>query len=480
MHAKICLLVVFLIGLDNIACQSGPIVKTSNGLVQGTSDSYANMYLGIPFAKPPVNELRWKQPVPSDSWSPSILNATLFKPSCAQLNCSQRMPNASCPPTVSEDCLYLNVFTPLNMNSSKAVMLFIHGGNFQYQGANSPLIDGRFFASYADVVVVTIQYRLGALGFLVTGLESDQIQGNFGILDQRLAIKWIHENIAAFGGDPSRITLFGQSAGGESVTIHLLSDDMQTYFNNAIIQSSPMSIPFRTYDEFAALYVYFADELGCQVGDLNCLRNKTYEEIVEAQLIVEKKVSSIRLLEFFEPWLPWIDGSLIKGQLLEIEKWTSKPLKPFIIGTLSEECVIYIYLAWDKPMGSSLYVELMLAAFKQKSFEILKNFPPDLQSLDQRNLTAHVATDWVFSCSSRNFLETAFNIAQQAGSSNTYYHYVFDFHLDFPGWGPFDYCDTHVCHGSDMPYTFDSADQNFTSTGRMISQVNTQNHISYI
>lgn len=464
-------LVIFLFAIKIIVCHSEPIVKTPNGLIQGTTDKYANLFLGIPFAKPPIGDLRWKDPVPADSWSPSILNASVFKPSCAQLNCSRGMPNASCPTTVSEDCLYLNVFTPLNMNTSKAVLLFIHGGNFQFQGANSPLVDGRYLANYADIIVVTIQYRLGALGFLVTGLESGQLQGNFGIMDQRLAIKWIHENIASFGGDPSRITLFGQSAGGESVTIHLLSEDMQNYFNNAIIQSSPMSIPFKTYNEFAALYVYFADEIGCQLGDINCLRKKSYEEILEAQMIVEKKVSSLRLLEFFESWLPWTDGTIIKGQLLEIEKWTSKPLKPFIIGTLTEECIIFIDLAFKKPISSSVYIELMLAAFKKKSFEILKNFPPDFSSPDQRNLTSSIATDWVLGCSSRNFLEKAVMASEETKSENNYYHYVFNFPIDFSAWDQFSYCEGHVCHGSDMPYTFDTFNLNFTSTGRMISQV---------
>ena len=110
---------------------------------------------------------------------------------------------------MSEDCLYLNVFVPkTNISASKPVMLFIHGGNFQYTGANSPVHDGRYFSNNSDVLIVTIQYRLGALGWLVTGLGDNDIKGNLGLLDQRMAIKWVKENIASFGGDPDRVFFF--------------------------------------------------------------------------------------------------------------------------------------------------------------------------------------------------------------------------------------------------------------------------------
>ena len=181
------------------------LVLTTNGYVQGFNDSFASMYLGIPFAEAPVDKLRWKEPLNIQSWSPNVLNATKFKPACPQLNCTKSIPALVCPTETSEDCLYLNVFVPKTNTPSKAVMLFIHGGNFQYTGANSLVHDGRYFANTSDVIIVSIQYRLGALGWLVTGVVDDEIKGNLGLLDQRMAIKWISQNIAAFGGDPNRV-----------------------------------------------------------------------------------------------------------------------------------------------------------------------------------------------------------------------------------------------------------------------------------
>lgn len=365
---------------------------------------------------------------------------------------------------------------PKNLSEPKSVMLFIHGGNFQYQGASSLLFDGRSFSNLSDCVFVTIQYRIGALGFLVTGLEASQANGNFGILDQRMAIKWIKNNIQAFNGNPDKITLFGQSAGGESVTIHLLSEDMQQNFNNAIIQSSPMSIPFKNFEEAFILYSYFNQELNCAPKDMACLRSKSIDDILDAQLKAENKIASLKLLEFFEAWLPWIDGKVIKGQLLEFNKWISSPnfqIKPFIIGTLTEECYIYINLGFPKPVGLSQYGELLTAAFKKNTLKVLTQYPPDFSTQDQRDLLSVMATNWVFACSSRQFLENAFNYSRDP--EQKFYQYVFDFTLDFPGWDNFTYCNDHVCHGSDMPYTFDSIESYFTSDGIRLAR----SHINY-
>lgn len=437
------------------------------------------MYLGIPFAQPPINEYRWEKPVDASPWYPNVLDATQLKSACPQADCATRMPNDSCPMSYSEDCLYLNVFVPKGGAQEKAVMLFIHGGNFQFQGANSILLNGSFLASQGDVIVVTIQYRIGALGFLLTGTEAGQIGGNFGILDQRMAMKWVKNNIVNFGGDTSRITIFGQSAGAESVILHMLSMDMQDTFNNAIIQSSPMSIPFRKLDEAMILYYYFAKNLSCPINDLQCLRSKTADEIVASQMFVESKVSSLKLLEFFEPWLPWIDGELVKGNLLEIEQWglpKGFTLKSFMIGTLTEECLIYINLGFTHPVGTSEYAELMLAGFKQHGVKVLNEYPPDFKKSDQRSILVDVATRWVFGCSTRNFLEKVYNATSAARVNTNYYYYVYDFPLDFPGWGDhLSFCNGHVCHGTDIVYTFDSADEDFTSNGKTL----TRSHMFY-
>ncbi|CAF0941962.1 unnamed protein product [Brachionus calyciflorus] len=470
---RICSIII-LCFLFKISYSLAPIVKTTYGLIQGVEDDLVYMYLGIPFAKPPINDLRWKNPVDMEKWS-NIYDASSLKPACPQLNCSSRMPAESCPPNYSEDCLYLNIYVPKNLNESKAVMLFIHGGNYQYQGANSILFDGRRYSNFTDTILVNIQYRIGALGFLVTGKTSDQANGNYGILDQRMAIMWVKNNIFAFNGDPNRITLFGQSAGAESVSIHLLSEDMQDKFNNAIIQSSPMAIPFKNYEESLLLYNIFTQTLNCSIQDMKCLRSKSIDDILNAQIVAENKVSSVKLLEFFEAWLPWIDGKIIKGQLLDFPKWIKSAnfqFKQFIIGTLVEECYIYINLAFPNLISLAEYTGLILGGFKQHSIDILLNYPPNLLANDQRDQLSVLATHWVFLCGSRRFLEQAIN---SNNSSLGYYQYVFDYSLDFAGWDNFTFCYNHSCHGSDMPYTFDSVDDYFTKDGKRLAK----SHLTY-
>jgi carboxylesterase type B len=209
---------------------------------------------------------------------------------------------------------------------------------------------------------------------------------------------------------------------------------MQDTFNNVIIQSAPMAIPFRKFTEAMTIYLDFAQLLNCAARDVACLRSKSVNDILEAQFAVEKKITSLKLLEFFEPWLPWLDGNLVKGQLLELNKWnlaTKYAYKPFIIGTLSEECYIYIYSAFTKPITTQFYLEIVTAAFKQHVIDTVKNFPPDFSKTDQRDLTSVLATDWVFACGSRNFLEQIYK--SPASKGNNYFMNVFDYAVDFPG-----------------------------------------------
>jgi carboxylesterase type B len=224
-----------------------------------------------------------------------------------------------------------------------------------------------------------------------------------------------------------------------------------------------------------AIYEWFANELKCSARDVLCLRNKTVDEIVNAQFLAEKQISSFRLLEFFEPWLPWIDGSLIKGQLLEFEKWmpNNQKLKPFMLGTLTEEAWIFINLVWPKGMTTVDYVTLMLAGFKNDGLKVIEKYKPDISQKYQTNLTSTVATKWIFACSSRRFIEKI--ILSNQTSSNNYYLYAFDYPLDFPGWENFTFCNGHTCHGADLPYTFDEPDDRFTSNGHQLAM----SHINY-
>ena len=225
------------------------------------------------------------------------------------------------------------------------------------------------------------------------------------------------------------------------------------------------------------LYIQFSHFINCTYGDLGCLMNKSTEEIINAQMKSELRISSLKILEYFEPWAPWLDGEIIKGQLLDIPQWIDDqqfPLKPFIIGTLTEECIISVYKEWTKPISKEAYLIVMYATLKGAALKVFDHYPPQSNSTDQRNLLSEFATRWIFSCSTRKFIETYMSYTRS--NNNTYYLYVFDYPLDFDGWGNnLTSCKGHTCSGSDLPYTFDIPDANFTITGHTLAL----DHIKY-
>ena len=168
-------------------------------------------------------------------------------------------------------------------------------------------------------------------------------------------------------------------------------------------------------------------------------------------------LTSFEFLLFFEPWVPVIDNNIVRGQMIELVQNITFPLKPLIIGTLTEEAVFYIYEAWTKPVSLSSYVEILAFTFHENVVKVLERYPPS-QIDDQRSLMSKLATHWVFSCPTRVF-------ARKAGS----YAYVFGFPLDFDGWENETFCNNHVCHAGELPYTFQSAWVNFTDAGKRVS-----------
>ncbi|CAF0914111.1 unnamed protein product [Didymodactylos carnosus] len=456
---------VYLITFVTCIFANEPVyVHTLYGDIVGYQTDIARVFYGIPYAQPPVGPLRWNNPVPVGRWDPKILNATQPAPACPQPKCN--LPPTLCPKVLSEDCLYLNIFTPLTNTSSNdplPVMIFITGGNFQFLSASILIYESERFANSTNVITVFIQYRLGVLGFFATGNKDTDIKGNYGILDQRLALAWIKANIHSFGGNPDQITLFGQSAGAQSTALHYISDDTQSFFRAAIIQSAPMSIPFRTYSEYISVNVLLSQQIRCQVGDILCLRSKTADEIIQAQTIVNNKITSLKILLFFEPWVPVIDHKVVFGQLTETINNVTFPLKPLMIGTVTEEALLFIYEGWTKPLSATLYGELLVGAFGRRALEVIERYPPDGFD-DQRPILSVVATQWVFSCSTRLFLRKVL-----VKSNSPSYYYAFGFPLDFPGWANLTFCEGHVCHGGELAFIFMSAWDNFTDVGKVVS-----------
>lgn len=439
--------------------QSEPVVTTKYGKIRGFYQDNVAIYYGIPFARPPVGDLRWRvsqDPVP---WGSRTYNATAQKPACPQTHCDLLSPPLVCPAQQSEDCLYLDMFTPkdasINGSANYPVMIFVHGGNFVRMSGTSPLFDGRKLSGTRGVIVVNFNYRMGALGFLVTGQTAKDATGNYGILDQQQAMKWVQRNIRPFGGDPDQVTIFGESAGAESVLLHYTLPSSDPYYRGAIVESSPVAIPYKTFPEAVVLGALLAELLGCTPRDMNCLRTKTAAQIAAAQWQTRSKVASLKLLETFEPWGPYVDGQFLQGQPLDVLRRGQFSDKPLIVGTVSEETVQYIYSAWNRSVDTRTYEEAVLATYPGHFLNILRRYPA-AQTGDERDTMVKMSTDLVFACCTRN--ATRYISARAAGArkapESRVWAYVWDHAFSFPGWGHVTECEGRVCHGSELVYLF--------------------------
>jgi para-nitrobenzyl esterase len=223
-----------------VAAQAKP-VATETGLVQGVTNGGLTVYKSVPFAAPPLGDLRWRAPQPAKRWT-GVRKADHFAPACMQTGVS--MPGEA-PPQTSEDCLYLNIWTPAKAERLP-VIVWIYGGGFNNGSAAMPLYWGDRLAR-KGAIVVTFGYRVGPLGFLahpdLTQESSGRSSGNYGLMDQIAALKWIQRNIAAFGGDPARVTIAGQSAGATCVSILMASPAAKGLFQRAIGESGGLFEP---------------------------------------------------------------------------------------------------------------------------------------------------------------------------------------------------------------------------------------------
>ncbi|XP_074599285.1 acetylcholinesterase-like isoform X2 [Brevipalpus obovatus] len=241
------------VSLSQSFADNSLIVSTSYGKLRGfTSRALSKdivVFLGIPYAQPPIGQLRFARPEPPLSWD-GVRDATRFGPQCIQFKPNRTYtPWISADDYMSEDCLYLNIWSPLETSSSqslKSVMVWIHGGAFFSGSSDLNTYDGRTLSAFGDVVVVSINYRLGSLGFLNMGTKT--APGNQGLHDQVMALKWIQTNIKYFGGDPSQVTLFGQSAGAISVGLHYLSPMSSDLFLRGILQSGAPTVTRLFYE----------------------------------------------------------------------------------------------------------------------------------------------------------------------------------------------------------------------------------------
>jgi carboxylesterase type B len=443
---------------------SSPVVDTTGGPVRGALGSGGvAVFRGIPYGQEPIGELRWRPPLPRKPWT-SVLDATADGAGCPQI-CE--LPARACPPTLSDDCLHLNVFSPGGRSGPglKKVMFWIHGGDYIQGYGGGPLYDGTSLARDHDVVVVATNYRLGALGFLRTGDDDDkgEFAGNFGLLDQRLALEWTRANIAKFGGDPDAVTIFGQSAGGMSVASHLSMPNSSHLFHRAIIESDPLALPFRTAHEYPKFSRVVGRKAKCGAPIEACLRSLTWQAVVEAQHEAKKDL----LIEFghffdlFTPYSPAVGTKELPLQPLEaIERGTFQD-KPVILGTVRDEGLLFGYQAFPTAESRTVEDGVLEAGFGLLNGpRILKQYPRSAagkQARDMRNHTGVIATDGLFHCAARHGALTLASHTASGKRASSTWHYHFDHVPNKPLaariWLPgFDECLESVCHSSELPF----------------------------
>jgi para-nitrobenzyl esterase len=366
--------VIVVCGSGTARSQSSPcFASTVYGSVQGLDRGGSCAFLGIPYAAPPIDALRWQVPHPPAAWAPATLMAGTAPPACAQLNANNGLP------TGVEDCLMLNVWTPRPLPAFGApVIVWIHGGSFVNSSANYAGQNGQNLAALTGTIVVAPNYRLGPFGFLghsALALEGGTV-GNYGLLDQRAALAWVRDNIAAFGGDPGNVTLAGQSAGAHSVGLHLVSPKSGGLFHRAITQSGSASFRWRTAAEAATQGTAFATALACsgldEAATLGCLRSKSSTQVVLAlpPPLVEQLAETGRT-----QWTPVVDGIEIPGQPRDLYEAGAFARVPTLLGVNRDEGWTFVNRTFSSTLTAEQYEAAVSQEFGPTANAILAAYP---------------------------------------------------------------------------------------------------------
>jgi para-nitrobenzyl esterase len=340
----------------------GDLALTETGVVRGTAATDLVTFKGIPYAAPPVGPLRWRAPQAAKVWD-GVLDGTQFRSQCAQLGGLGGIVES-----YQEDCLYLNVFAP-KTSGVKPVVVWFYGGGFQ-NGTGSTY-DAARLAAQGDVVVVTVNYRVGVLGFLALPSldgETPGVQsGNFGIQDQRASLKWVQRNIAGFGGNPGNVTIAGQSAGAGAACIHLTSPASAGLFQRAIGQTYSCGSPLLTKDAAETMGTTVATQFGCTdaATAAACLRGKT----------------DVKAL--MQAWPPLPQGPVVGGseqplQPIDAFRQGKFTRVPMLWGNNRDEMRMIVSIQYDasgNPVTAESYPQIIRTTFGVDADRVLARYP---------------------------------------------------------------------------------------------------------
>lgn len=450
-------LALLLIFQQLVAAQSAnPVVLTEGGSIEGITVSSrhgkkVDAFLGIPYATPPVGNLRFKPPVKYPNFA-GVFKALSKSKACIQftnLVDDVWIPrNEDC----SEDCLYLNVWVPNPAPKGAAVIFFLHGGAFESGTANSNPFDGTFLPSEENVILVTANYRLSVLGFLM--LDDTEAPGNVALMDQAMALQWIREHISKFGGDPEKVTIIGHSAGGRSAGYHLLIPSSDGLFRRVVLLSgtSTTTLPESGRIQATARGLKLAGIVGCDMDTtseiVKCLRDVDIESLVNAVLQSNQMN--------FLPYGPVADGEYIPHSAKKAMKEELNSSIDILLGTLSEDSSFWLEYflknAWDSGVYTdediSSLLKASIGADKVLEAKIAKYVYTDWDDLKdekkRRRQVADCATDYFYVCP----LSYTANVAVENG--NTVYHYQLRYRSkksSLPKW-------MKMAHGDELNYLF--------------------------
>ncbi|XP_022098355.1 cholinesterase 1-like [Acanthaster planci] len=477
--------VMFLLGSTLIALgllvtltTSQPTVTVTQGTLVGTTETFldggfsgagnkkVNVFKGIPFAEPPLGSLRLKPPVEKASWEDEVYNATYFRPGCLQDPFYAQTLDFD----IDEDCLHLNVFAPnATLSEPVPVMVWIHGGGFTFGSAIERVYNGVPLAAVGDVIVVTVNYRLGVMGFLSTADEASP--GNLASLDNVLALKWIQENIEAFGGDKERVTIFGESAGGVMVAFLVLSEMTEGLFTQAIVQSgSAFSVEVGPLTEKGDMVLrqkafQLGEVVGCSPSDssalISCLQAVNADDLINAQAMVYGRMYPVVDGTFLKmtPAEAYASGNYNRVKMLlgsntdegtlnflftpGFEDYRNSKTPPPVNRTVFELLLATQFYTFD------VYDETVLDAVRMKYIDWSQ---AEYVDADYFRTMVNLVGDWLFSC-------TVDKLAHEHAKENEVFLYqlahrptvsYYSFQGVNPGW-------LGAAHAEDLPFVFGAA-----------------------
>jgi para-nitrobenzyl esterase len=437
MKLKILLLGGVCVGLLGAAAMAAAPVKVEGGLVSGTVEDGLAVYRGIPFAAPPVGSLRWRAPQPAAKWE-GVLQAGKFAPRCMQGGGAPS--DAAQAPDMSEDCLYLNVWSPAKSAGDRVpVLVWIYGGGFAGGATSIPTYSGEQLAR-KGVVLVSVAYRVGPLGFLAhPGLSAEtgnHASGNYGLLDMIAGLQWIQKNVGAFGGDPRRVTIFGESAGGIAVSMLCASPLARSLFHGAISQSGGSFGPPRVGGMPGENMVRLAD---AERAGESYASSAGASSVAELRQFPAEKVLAATKGQRGVGW-PIVDGWVIPDDQYKLYQAGRYNDTPILIGYNSDEGI-----SFSTARTPEAYVKYVRDRFGPHADNLLKLYPVGASAVTKpaRDLMRDAAFGWHTWIWAR--------LHSRAGKTKAFYYY-FDQHPPRTPGSPEE--DHGSPHGADVPYVF--------------------------